>query len=293
MPPDDRWRTPLPARLPAALTPFVRTLQGYGATGMVPSVHRGLPGHTLTFVLALDDGLEVAPTTAAFAAGRLERHRAVLGGLHTEPAVIVQPGRWSGLQVDVSPLGARRLFGVPAAALPTDHYDAAAVLGVDLDRLHDQLGGAAGWPERYAVVTRWLSGRLAASEPGRAPRAVVQAWRLLERHGGAVEVGALAEQVGLDRRRLARVFVAELGVAPRTVGRLIRFQGARRDVGAAAAAPGPLDLSGVAARHGNYDHAHLVRDFRAFSGLSPTRWVAAERANVQAAPAGPAAGSAS
>ena len=38
VPLDDRWTTPAPARLPAALVPFVRTLQGYGATGMVPSV---------------------------------------------------------------------------------------------------------------------------------------------------------------------------------------------------------------------------------------------------------------
>lgn len=292
MPPEDRWRTPPPARLPAALSPFVRSLHGYGARGMVPSVHRGLPGRTLTFVLALDDGLEVAPTTAAFAAGHLERHQAVLGGLHTEPAVVVQPGCWSGLQLDVSPLGARRLFGVPAAALPTDRYEAAAVLGPDLERLHDQLAGAVDWPARYAVVTGWLLARLAASDPGRTPRVVVEAWQLLERRHGSVGIAALAEQVGLDRRRLARAFVAELGVGPRTVGRLIRFEGARREVGAAAAAAGPLDLSGVAARHGYYDHAHLVRDFRAFSGLSPTGWLAAERANVQALPAGPTAGSA-
>lgn len=293
MPPDDRWGTPPPARLPAALTPFVRTLQGYGAAGMVPSVHRGLPGRTLTFVLALDDGLEVAPTARAFAAGRLERQQAVLGGLHTEPAVVVQPGCWSGLQLDVNPLGARRVFGVPAAALPTGSYEAAAVLGPDLDRLHDQLAAAAGWSERYAVVIGWLLARLDASRPGRAPSAVVQAWRLLERRRGTIGVAALAEEVGLDRRRLARAFVAELGVGPRTAGRLIRFEGARRDVGTAAAGDGPLDLSGVAARHGYYDHAHLVRDFRAFAGLSPTRWVAAERANVQAPPPGPAAGSAS
>jgi AraC-like DNA-binding protein len=44
----------------------------------------------------------------------------------------------------------------------------------------------------------------------------------------------------------------------------------------------PLELSEVAASHGYYDHPHLVRDFTAFSGLSPTAWLREEFPNIQA-----------
>lgn len=169
---------------------------------------------------------------------------------------------------------------MPAAALPTDTFDGRAVLGRSVERLHEQLAAADGWDARYALVLRWLADRLARTGPGGTPPAVVAAWRRLERSGGRLGVGALADDMGLDRRRLARVFRAELGVAPKVAARLIRFDAARRDVAAAAVGPGPSDLSAVALRHGYYDHAHLVREFTALAGLAPTAWVAAERANA-------------
>ena len=47
-------------------------------------------------------------------------------------------------------------------------------------------------------------------------------------------------------------------------------------------AGGSLDLSRIAVDLGYYDHAHLVRDFGDFAGLSPTAWIAEEFRNVQA-----------
>lgn len=277
------WTTPPAAPLPAALRPFLGSVAGYAAEGLEPGVHRGLPGRTLTLVLAVDAPLGVASSAADWAAGRVQHQRVTLGGLHTEPAFVVQPGRWCGVQVDVNPLGARRLFDLPAAALSTTSFDAREVLGTEVDAVHEQLARAPSWEQRYAVVLDWLLARLAAREPGRVRAEVVRAWRLLERASGRPQVQELSEQVGLGPRRLAQVFRAELGVTPKVAARLIRFDHARRDVAAASWSAGSLDLSGVAVRHGYYDHAHLVREFTAFTGLSPTAWLTAEFANVQAA----------
>lgn len=278
----DLWVTPPPVEVPPALRPFVRSVAGYGGAGLVPGVHRGLPGRSLTLVLATEEPLGVAASAADWAAGRVQHQHVTLSGLHTEPAFVAQPGRWSGVQVDVSPLGAHRLFAVPAGALPTDAFDGRAVLGSEADRVHDELARAASWTVRYAVVLGWLGQRLRAGVAGRVRPEVVQAWRLLEVGGGRAGVAEVAAVVGLGPRRLAQLFRAELGVTPKTAARLMRFDAARREVALAAGAPGPLDLSAVAVRHGYYDHAHLVRDFTAFTGLSPTGWVAAEVANVQA-----------
>ena len=286
------WTTPPPARLPATLRPFLDRVDGYAADGLLPGVHRGLPGRTLTLVLAVDAPLGVACSAAAWAAGRVQSQQVTLSGLHTEPAFVVQPGRWCGVQVEVNPLGARRLFDLPAAALPTDTFDARDVLGPEVDAVHERLATAPSWALRYQVVLDWLLGRLAAGEPGRVRAEVVRAWRLLAQGGGRPTVQGLSEQVGLGTRRLAQVFRAEVGVTPKVAARLIRFDLARHDVTAASWRAGSLGLSGVAGRHGYYDHAHLVREFAAFTGLRPTAWLAAEVANVQAARA-PAAASSS
>lgn len=285
-PVDPSWESPEPARVPGVLRPFVSAMYGYAASGLTPAVHRGLPGRTLTVVFSLGDPLRTAANATAWHSGRVEDQWTVLGGLHTEPAYIVQPGHWCGVQLDVHPLGARRLFGVPAAALPTDGFDAEQLLGAELVPVRDRLDAATTWIERYAAIADFLVARLRRSADVRRVRGeVVESWRWLGARGGAGRVSELSGHVGMGRRRLAQVFAAEVGVTPKTAARLMRFDGARRAVSERVAAGTPLDLTGVAVTHGYYDHAHLVREFTGFTGLSPTAWVRAERANVQAEPA--------
>ncbi|MFY0405694.1 helix-turn-helix domain-containing protein [Solicola sp. PLA-1-18] len=278
------WETPAPAVLPRALRPFVSAMHGYAASGLTPDVHRGLPGRSLTLVLALVDPLAVAPSGDAWRAGDVQTQWSTLGGLHSEPAYVVQPGRWAGVQLDLHPLGARRLLGLPASALPLDRYDARDLLGDAEVRLHDRLQAATSWDARYAVVTGFLLDRLATTDDRpRVRREVVEAWRWLGARRGAGTVTELSDHLGLGRRRLAQLFGGEVGVTPKTAARLMRFDAARRVVGERVSAGEGLDLTGVAVAHGYYDHAHLVREFTEFTGLSPTAWVRAEVANVQAA----------
>ena len=44
-----------------------------------------------------------------------DRYDVLVGGLHTTPAVVTHDGSWSGVQLGLTPLGARSLLGVPAA----------------------------------------------------------------------------------------------------------------------------------------------------------------------------------
>jgi AraC-like DNA-binding protein len=60
-----------------------------------------------------------------------------------------------------------------------------------------------------------------------------------------------------------------------------RFDRARRAVAARVGRGAAADLAGLAASTGFADQAHLTREWRALSGLSPTRWLAAEVGFVQ------------
>jgi transcriptional regulator GlxA family with amidase domain len=93
-----------------------------------------------------------------------------------------------------------------------------------------------------------------------------------------VPIGTLADAVGYSDRRLSTLFDAEIGLTPKTAARVIRFDRARRAIQAAA----PGTMGRIAAEHGYADQSHLVRDFVAFSGRSPTKWLAEEFGNVQA-----------
>ncbi|OSZ64264.1 hypothetical protein CAP40_16425 [Sphingomonas sp. IBVSS2] len=78
-------------------------------------------------------------------------------------------------------------------------------------------------------------------------------------------VAAISTRTGLPHRRLQRIFARELGLAPRTYLRLLRFREALQDV-----QQGADTLAGTAAARGYADQAHMARDFRALAGMPPS-----------------------
>jgi AraC-like DNA-binding protein len=88
--------------------------------------------------------------------------------------------------------------------------------------------------------------------------------------GGRTSVDELARAVGLSARQLERRFRARVGLGPKLLARITRFQHAFR---LARRTP---NLAEVAARAGYFDQAHLVRDFRQFAGAAPSRFLARE-----------------
>jgi AraC-like DNA-binding protein len=78
-------------------------------------------------------------------------------------------------------------------------------------------------------------------------------------------VGEIGARTGLHPRRLQRIFARELGMAPRTYLRLLRFREALRDV-----QQGEDSLADTAAARGYADQAHMARDFRELAGIPPS-----------------------
>ena len=257
-----------------ALRPYVPGMVGYRYDGVPPAVHRGLPSPYLTLVITLDEPLEVVASASG-----VGRYAALLGGLDLSPALIVRPPRQSGIQLMLSPLGARALLGLPAAALAAVHVELGDVLRPAAQELTDRLRTVGPWPARFAVLERFL-GRLLRDEATAGPE-VREAWRLTTSSGGQIRVEDLARHVGWSPRHLTVRFRAETGLAPKEAARVVRFDRARRQLALRAVSGSPLDLAGLAADRGWYDQAHLTRDWRAFSGLAPTRWLAEEIGFVQ------------
>lgn len=115
-------------RVPAQrVRPFVTWYSGYRQAGVAPAIHRGLPSPALTYIVTLDDPLVLA----AHPDPRQPpgSYDSLIGGLHTAPALITHEGRQSGIQLALTPLGARALLGMPAGELANRDEDATAVLG--------------------------------------------------------------------------------------------------------------------------------------------------------------------
>lgn len=266
------------------LVPYVT---GYRESGLAPGLHRGLPSPYLTVIVTLDEPCEITQHPDPAQPG--DSFDTLIGGLHTTPALIRHDGAQSGVQLSLSPLGARALLGVPAGHLAARDLHGDGVLGAWAGRLRDQLGTAGGWRQRFSTLESFLTRRLADVEArgGRASSGgvgaeVEQAWRLLERTRGGLSIGELAREVGYGPRHLGELFRREIGLSPKQAARVIRFDAVRR------AMPRALQtgrIAQLAASAGYADQAHLNREFLGFAGVSPRRWYAEELRNVQAAPA--------
>ena len=241
-------------RLTAAPDPRLRPLLSRGYAGFTEATaprHLVLPATAaVPLVIKLADSPYRPP---AF----------VMGG-HGSSIVLEGDCASSYLEVLLSPLGAYRILGLPLDQLSGHTVDLAEVLGADGRRLGERLRDTPSWRRRFALMDQFLLGRL-----NRGPRPAPEvdwAWRRLTASGGAVPIGELAREVGWSHKHLIARFRQQVGLAPKTAARLLRFNGVwqRLDQG------GPLDWGLVAAETGYADQAHLVREFRQFTGTTPT-----------------------
>lgn len=267
--------------LPAiALRPFVAEYAGYRIEGYEPGIHAGLPSHYLTFIVSLGAPVELSEMPDP--SQRPQAFGAFVGGLHSSPATVRHDGNQHGVQLRVTPLGARALFGMPAGELVSTVVDLGSVLGPRGEELTDRLRDVASWPARFAVLDdallRWVC------EPKPPQPEVAFTWRRLVDTGGALEVGTVAREVEWSRRHLSERFRLEYGLAPKVIAQVVRFERARRLL-ASRSRP---SLAHVAAVCGYADQSHLTRDWRRFAGKSPTAWLTEELPFVQDDAAEPA-----
>ncbi|MFE0136580.1 helix-turn-helix domain-containing protein [Streptomyces sp. NPDC059037] len=257
---------------------------GYRTTGERPGLHRGLPSPYLTLIFSFDGPVVSGLTPEQAGGADAISSDIVLGGLHQSPAYVVKPEHEAGIQLAVHPLAARALFGVPAAELAGDIVTSGTeVMGRRAADVRELLCERDTWEERFAALSAYLRQRVATGDArGSVRPEVAEAWAWLARHRGAGTLGGLSRHVALSERRLTALFRAETGIGPKQAARLMRFQRARNTVVRSVAAGAAPDLARVAADCGFYDHSHLVRDFRQYTGTSPSGWLAEECRNIQA-----------
>lgn len=183
-------------------------------------------------------------------------------GLSSGHFVIDSHGRADCIQINFTPQGAFRFFGVPMRELVDRLVAPDLLLGQEFVRLRDRLGEEDDPGRRLDLAEAFVTARIAARPV--ASRAVDFAYASLLASGGGIRIAALAEKLGWSRKHLAERFGHEIGLPPKAVARIVRFN---RALGLAR---GTGDgWAEIAAECGYADQAHLAREFRALSGMTP------------------------
>ncbi|MEM7326909.1 MAG: AraC family transcriptional regulator [Actinomycetota bacterium] len=214
--------------------------------------------------------------------------RGFLIGPHDRPTVNEPLGETFAVGIVCTPVGCRPVFGVDPADIagrvaPIESvWPTARVIGRALR--NGSAGGTPPGPDEMldvveAAVVDGLDDGVAGID--RCTRAV----RLLE-EDPTRSIGDLAAELAVSHGHLDREFTRVVGLSPRVLGRLLRMRSllSRIDV------RGEVGWSDRAAELGWYDQAHLIRDFKRHTGVTPTRYLEAQRASYTTVEAGDAAG---
>ncbi|QND64113.1 helix-turn-helix transcriptional regulator [Mesorhizobium loti] len=197
------------------------------------------------------------------APGDNDRFASFAAGLYAGPVVIESFGGACCVQINFTPLGARRFFRLPMSELADSMVVLDDVLGAQGLALRERLGNVPDWATRFDMAEAFVTARL--ENAAETPLEIAWAYDRIITSGGRTRIASIAERLGWSRKHLAAGFSNAIGIGPKTLSRIVRFN---RALGLARQPA--ADWADIAADCGYADQAHLVREFRDLAGETPT-----------------------
>jgi AraC-like DNA-binding protein len=99
-------------------------------------------------------------------------------------------------------------------------------------------------------------------------------------------IGDIAAGLGVSHGYLDRQFTEQVGLSPRTLARILRMRRLLDDIDV----HGSVGWADKAADLGWSDQAHLIRDFKRHTGVTPSEYLSAHRSTYDPAEADSSAG---
>jgi len=194
--------------------------------------------------------------------------RAVISGARTNSFVIdtAQEDRVFGIQFQAG--GAFPFLRMPACEIENRTVELEMVWPRSARELRERLLGATTIDAMFVLAERHLLAELV--KPLELHPAVAFARGRFCKHPHRVSVAGVLGEIGLSQRRFIQLFHEQVGLTPKAFCRVRRFQRILETVHGAA----EVDWAGVAVDCGYYDQAHFIHDFREFSGLTPSLYLA-------------------
>ncbi len=192
-----------------------------------------------------------------------QAYRTVVTGVQHDTVNIRPSGPTGSVVVRFKPGAAACVFGPEMQAYSDANVALGDVVGdAARDRLETQLREAGDAQQRLAIIDAFLAPRVRHnSDP-----LVQEAIRVLRRNP-AQPIGRLAQALEISERQLERRFLGHAGAPPKQFVRMQRVEMA------IAARHRGRSWAQVAALCGFSDQAHMIRDFKALSGITPAAFM--------------------
>jgi AraC-like DNA-binding protein len=188
-------------------------------------------------------------------------------GLWTKSHIVDWPKDLQYVGVSFKPGGAYPFLGLPLSELQNQIVPLDAIWGTLAAELRERLYAAPTIQARFALLEQFLLARLCETPPGL--KIVQSAVAGIARRHGTLSIRELSERLGMSQKHLIVQFKQMVGCTPKELGRLYRFG----DMLASIDLTQPVDWTLIAHQFYFHDQSHFIRDFREFSGHTPSDYL--------------------
>lgn len=192
-------------------------------------------------------------------------------GIYSRYHILDWPPDMKLFGVRIKPAGAYPFLQLPLSELHNRVVPLDAIWGHFAAEIRERLGDAPTIQAGFALLEQFLLARLCEAPLGLN---VVQGAiaEMIQSHG-TLSIRALSDQIGISQNHLGTQFKQRVGIAPKELARLIRFEHVLQSIDPVQ----PVSWVWVAHSCGYYDQSHFNKDFVAFTGHTPTEYLQLRR----------------
>jgi AraC-like DNA-binding protein len=254
-----RQRKPRPP-----LSRFVEHLWFYRDLQVKHRREKLLPDAAMEFIIDLTDSPKKLfnGTTTEFRTYR----NAWISGMHRRFIVIGAENKSSMIGAHFRTGGAAPFFRFPLSELAGDVVELDLIFKREILALRERILETDDIDTKFDLFEAYLISKAERLEPDRAVSAALAHLRSFP----VMPLREVASTLGVTHKEMISRFDCRVGLTPKAMSRVMRFQ---RALQKAYVASGDPDWSDLALDCGYYDQAHLIHEFQAFAGATPGEYL--------------------
>jgi AraC-like DNA-binding protein len=251
------------------LRPYVRCYYIFESENNVPLEDIVFPGGHMEIIFNLGEGFWQSAVNNVFCT----TPPVELWGKITQPLAVRSFGKNRMLGIRFHAHSAAFFLHEDISRFNDQVSDLQAVLGNGVKALHNRLLETAELHKRITLIEAFLLNRLDGKEKQAAGIAIVG--RVIEEMNEnttlADQVEIIAARHRISSRYLRRLFLQHTGVSPKLYNKINRFQLSLQLVTEKHAS-----LTAITYDCGYFDQSHFIRDFKSFTGFTPSDYTPAD-----------------
>lgn len=184
-------------------------------------------------------------------------------GQITQPLDIEPTGKTGIFAVRFLPNGFEPFTEFPIHAMENKAVPLIELFGEEANKLENEVLNASSNEERVKILDGFLTKLITNAKV--IDSITKSSVALILELKGRLSIGALSDNLNINRRKLERKFAAVIGVSPKQLSKIIRLQATLKMINNNQF----TSLTSIAYNGNYYDQAHFVKDFKDFTGVSP------------------------